>query len=582
MAVNAKALVRQVKAQGQDYEFYPTTDEIIKKFIRDMFPKTSRGHYTGLGGISALLDIGAGTGKVLKAVRDDIDDRENMVRPDLLAIEKSAVLYQELTRVCPVIGSDFLQQSLLGKRIDAIFCNPPYSEYETWAAKIITEAEAKYAWLVIPQRWDKSQKIAYAIDRREVQTEIIGSFDFLNAEDRKARARVDLVRVTFPRALRHDVDENDAFSRFFDDQFGHLKERYKASRRETLSARMAVEDEQQEKEKAPGDKLVKGANLVERMVEFYQADMSHAQHNYDLASQLDVDLLRELQVSPTDILANLLIRLQGLRGEYWTELFGNLVEVTDRLCSRQRKRMLDQVKVSGLVDFTSENAYAIVCWLLNHANEYMEEQLLETFDQMHSKANVRAYKSNKKVFTDDRWRYKEDLPTHVALEFRLVLDRMGGIRKDPYGGSGSALTDTACDFLMDLMTVGNNLGFRRSDDLLRFTYNARQDWISGRKEVFMCREVSGKRVPLFEVKGFYNGNIHVRLGQSFALALNVEVGRLRGWLKTPAEAVEELGDAKAAKCFGSHLRLGMASMKMLVAPPEAQTTLQSDQADLAL
>jgi hypothetical protein len=54
---------------------------------------------------------------------------------------------------------------------------------------------------------------------------------------------------------------------------------------------------------------------------------------------------------------------------------------------------------------------------------------------------------------------------------------------------------------------------------------------------------------LMDVRAFQNGNLHIRLNQQFALALNVEMGRLKGWLRTAAEATEELGQPEAAKYF---------------------------------
>ena len=542
-------MVLRLKQAGEDYEFYPSTDEIIRAFVGDLIPKI-RGNY-GEPRIASLLDIGAGNGKVLRAVQEGVGQHQYVPCPQLLAIEKSSVLYNELTKLCPVIGSDFLQQSLLGKRIDAVYCNPPYSEYAAWCEKILTESEAAYAWLIIPRRWQTVARIADAAERRDAKLEIVGSFDFLDAEDRKARAVVDLVRVTFARSAGRASDSSDAFSRFFDEQFGDLKERYEEAKRVPVAERL----------KAPaGDSsLVPGANLVERLAALYEADMEHTRRNYEMAAQLDVDLLRELHVSPNDILACLKGRLEGLRGAYWTQLFDSLKEVTNRLCSKQRERMRDEIKVSGLVDFSAANAYAIVCWLLNHANEYMTEQLLGVFDEMNSKANVRRYASNRRVFEEDCWRYNQEKPTHVALEYRLVLDRLGGIRRDSWL---SGLDDHAADFLRDLMTVANNLGFR-CDNTDHRLLGGRREWRSGQVHVFEYRDSDGGSKPLFEAKAYYNRNIHMRLGQDFALALNVEVGRARGWIRSAAEAARELDDPRAASHFGRHLQLGMSSVRQL-------------------
>ncbi|MGL5668705.1 MAG: hypothetical protein ACRDD9_21590 [Shewanella sp.] len=42
-----------------------------------------------------------------------------------------------------VIGTDFNQQTLVDKPVGVIFCNPPYSAFEQWATRVISEANAE-------------------------------------------------------------------------------------------------------------------------------------------------------------------------------------------------------------------------------------------------------------------------------------------------------------------------------------------------------------------------------------------------------------------------------------------------------
>jgi hypothetical protein len=57
---------------------------------------------------------------------------------------------------------------------------------------------------------------------------------------------------------------------------------------------------------------------------------------------------------------------------------------------------------------------------------------------------------------------------------------------------------------------------------------------------------------LFEIKAHLNGNIHIRLNQKFALALNVEYGRLKGWLHSKQNASSEIQDCEAENYFESN------------------------------
>lgn len=91
--LSTHALVEKIKENNQDFEWFPTTDEIIdeiKNDIRDMreFPYVS------------VLDVGAGDGRVLAALTDG----------KKYAIEKSEILVQAMPADVFVVGTDFFSQ----------------------------------------------------------------------------------------------------------------------------------------------------------------------------------------------------------------------------------------------------------------------------------------------------------------------------------------------------------------------------------------------------------------------------------------------------------------------------------------
>jgi hypothetical protein len=57
----------------------------------------------------------------------------------------------------------------------------------------------------------------------------------------------------------------------------------------------------------------------------------------------------------------------------------------------------------------------------------------------------------------------------------------------------------------------------------------------------------------------------LRMSQDFALALTVENGRLRGWLRTPQEAAGELDNPEAVRYFGTAFQLTQRAMPLLEA-----------------
>jgi hypothetical protein len=62
------ALVEELKQNGQDHEWYPTTDEIIGAVARDLKEEFGEGYGERLK-VHSILDIGAGNGKVLLALQ---------------------------------------------------------------------------------------------------------------------------------------------------------------------------------------------------------------------------------------------------------------------------------------------------------------------------------------------------------------------------------------------------------------------------------------------------------------------------------------------------------------------------------
>jgi hypothetical protein len=597
-------LVEQLKQSGQDFEWYPTTNEIIDALVRDI--QTQWDKYARRD--KSVMDIGAGNGKVLHALRDRLEFTK------LYAIEKSVPLLQLLDDEIFIVGTEFHEQSLVSKQVNLTFCNPPYSEFNEWAVKIIRESSSSLVYLVIPTRWAESLEIAAALSYREAKTKIVGTFSFVNAEDRAARAVVNLIRIELSK------EKDDAFDRFFDEQFADLKARFFAtSEREKDRDR---DDEDAAKAKAADNpkfkQLVVGQNYPERMVELYNEQLDFIRANYAAVAKLDADLMREFDVSPARILGCLKARLAGLRNLYWKELFSNMTQVTNRLTSKKRRHLLETLNQSGHVDFTLSNVHAVIIWVLKQANNYIDTQLIETFESMVEKANVRNYVSNQRVFTHDRWRYSEEKPSHIALEYRLVLNHCGGINKTSYSFE-RGLSDTGAAFIGDLLTVAHNLGFLcNTTDPQLFdsggfdgarawktgetrVFNMKKEWHVGdmipwgertRKEIVGKFPMEGGKFqyeiadveessrflheklmpdePLFEVRAFYNSNLHIRLNQKFALALNVEYGRLKGWLRNGAHAAEELGDPEAPKYFGNQAKLCASSLLMLAGPAPAQ------------
>lgn len=221
-------IVETLKAGGEDFEWYPTTQKIVDCLAERIFTELDYRPGEFSCDYDSVLDIGCGNGSFFEKI-----DRTRPVRMNTekgcgsrlyhrYGIERSPALCEQIPDSIVLLGSDFNEQTLIDKRVDLIFCNPPYSEYEAWAEKIVMQGNCTAIALVIPCRWKNSRRISYALKKRRMAAEILGSFDFLNAE-RRARAKVDLIFIGAEReeicGRSYENKIPDPFDVWFDDTF---------------------------------------------------------------------------------------------------------------------------------------------------------------------------------------------------------------------------------------------------------------------------------------------------------------------------------------------------------------------------
>jgi len=520
--MNAIATVKKLKDNDQDFEWYPTTNEIIENVKK----------YLGKDHNGSVLDTGAGDGKVLAALTSGTK----------YAIEKSKILIDMLDKDIFVIGTDFLQQTLIDKEVDVIFCNPPYSQYELWMNKIISEANAKRIFLVVPERWENSDEIKATIKKRDAHVHTIGNFDFCNAE-RQARCKVAVIDVSLAdTSYSYDSHHlrTDPFKVWFDNNFkiNADKTECKFEKAETKKQRLT--------------ELVDRKNLVDQLAKHYNIDMEKLMGTYKSLENLDSDILNELGVSLEGVIEGLALKIKGLKNLYWGELFSNLDVITNRLTSKSREKLLRTLTKNTSVDFTVENAYSVIIWAIKNANEYLDDQLKEIYMTLSDQKNVKFYKSNHRII-EDGWRYHKSDMTHYRLDYRIVHDFYNCFPEYDFE-KRNGLAITALDLIGDIFTIASNLGFdvdERPD-----SYH----WEPGEKHEFKC---NGK---LFcDIKAFKNGNIHFRFCQNFMKSLNIEAARLNGWIKNPKEAVTEFDvtEKEASAFFSTNFQITCNSIKLL-------------------
>lgn len=533
--LSVPATVQQLKQAEQDFEFYPTTTamlDLIKADIEsnDYFWKHHK---------FSMLDCGAGNGSALM----------HLTEGDRFAIEKSEILVSQMDKSICIVGTDFNAQTLIDKRCDLVFCNPPYSVFLPWIHKILREANCGVIYAVIPTRWKDDPIIPDLLELRQGKARIVETMDFFDAE-RQARAKVDIVCFKIGSTRHGSVSHVDPFDLWFNETFDlqintEKKSKYDFDRSTDASIKENLARE-----------LVSGVDIISVLTQLYERDLEKLFKNYKAMEDIDPQILSELGISHAQIKKGMQMRIEGLKDTFWTNLLDNMHKITDRLCAKQRRYMLERFMQHVHVDFTASNAYAVVLWVLKHANDNFDTQLIEYVVSITNQESVIKYKSNQRTIGAEQWRYlRRDNGTEqlgaYKLDYRFIVQTHGGICSDYFNNCN--LRDYTIDHLNDLLTVANNLGF----DITGEAKAHERRWESNKAQYFYFKNHDGQKEELAKIRCFKNGNIHMSLNQRFICKLNVEFGRLQGWIKSAAEAVEELEISldEALESFNCNLRL---------------------------
>lgn len=546
MDLNAKLpstakIVEQLKNDGQDFEWYPTTNEMMKAVAEDIVQCDFAGDK------HSFLDIGCGDGRVLRFVREytySNNFRANNHLPfqEVFGIEKSETHLKSLIKSdIPVIGTDFWETRLMDKNVSVIFCNPPYSEYAQWVENILTNGYALSFYFVIPERWGDNKSIESALKRRNLRADVIFQGDFLNGE-RSARAKINIVRVASNRFYRsfssfRSSDDNkldypnfshthysdsadDPFNNWFNDVF-----------------KLDLDKNTLEKEKNNDEAcraVFAKSNGIQELADWYNKDLSEIQKNYDALSALDPVLFKELGINLDNLKEAVRNRFSSLKNRYWNNFIDFYEPIRSRLTKEKREELkFKLVSQTSALDFTVKNMLYVTELVIERANDYFNEQIVGFYKKLADLENIKMYKSNQKVFaTNYDWRYNRE-NTPYKLECRIITT---GVSQSYFTPSLQDMDDRLNDICIILRSIGFNVELQKHgyDDTIPFGQSL---------EYLEHNMTTNKKETAFEVKFFKNGNCHIKFRKDIMLALNVVAGRLLGWVTTPEQASEEMGES---------------------------------------
>ena len=574
-------LVLNLKENNEDYEFYPTTDEMLRVIAPYMEHET-------------VLDIGCGTCKFKKYMDKKRDDEYKFYEAEqkrkekeaeangeryywnkrsydfqkinkYFVMEKSRILLQQLDDDAICIGTDFHESVLIDKKVSTIFCNPPYSEFKVWTKKILSEGNYKQAFLVIPQRWKDDTEIMNLLKAFKTDYTILGSFDFLEA-DRVARAKVDVVRFQKQkfkdRYYRYDAQEDidpDTFNVWFNQAFGieqtekEMKDekyesdydrskRYHENKTQTIKNALVSSDESK-------------ASILVRL---YNQEYEKLMNNLKAIMALDEDVLADFNLSVALIKTALKEKMKNLKILYWDMVWNEFEEITDRLTWATRKLLKEQFQELYYMDFTIENIYALVLYVVKNANRYFDSQLVDFFRNLSSNENVKPYKSNQKLFDKDSYRYYKEEAKNYVLDYRIIAS-------SPFRAGWSGEMERSYhdnQTLQDIFVIARNLGFTPCD------HRPEPSCFGEKVQVYQKFNHETHEQPLLmDYVCYKNGNMHIRFNKEFMKALNVEVGRLLGWIRKKEDIATEFPEemAKGAEKYfrTNYTCIGNGSMLLL-------------------
>lgn len=537
--LSVNATIKDLKESNTDFEWYPTTDKMIDAVINDVM--TARDYKLA----RSILDVGAGDARVLEAFYE----HPNLDFTDFFGIEKSPSHVSRWDTRYTFIGGNFYESDVAANSVSVIFSNPPYGDFERWAARLIQTSYAKVIYLVLPARWRNSQVINNSLKGRGLYAKTILSDNFITA-DRKARAVVEVVRVTSDKFFDENYikkfmtkchiektyysyffntnEASDPIDAWFSETFPNLAGQ-KTNKGESTK-------ESSQKAIVPDVEATKKESTIDELVAAYEAQANRVLSNYKALDNMDRELFFELGIGLETIKNTLKDRMESLRNQFWNKFVHNYEPITNRLTRKYQDKVYENlIERAKTIPFNATNALIITQSVIRLSNEYADDQVKDFFYELSNPKYVTLYKSNKKVFADNNWRYSQassERANRYTLDYRIIQSCLFGLSADRYNDFKFYDVNQV---LSDICTVARLIGMQISPAQSTAAM-LKKDVSAGERITVNYRKFkSEEETELFAIKFFTNTNQHIFLSKEFAMRLNIYIGKLLGWV-TSAEA----------------------------------------------
>lgn len=219
--------------------------------------------------------------------------------------------------------------------------------------------------------------------------------------------------------------------------------------------------------------------------------------------------------------------------------------------------------------------------MLKNANQYYDEQLIDFFKKLSNPDSVIKYKSNERVFKCDEWRHSrfdsDAKVSHYILDYRIVCDTFYfGCNYSWKSEIDLYKSQTIID---DICTIANNLGF---EPIWKENREYAKEY--GKKYTIKCK--LAKHGILFEYRVYKNGNVHFKFNKEFAKAMNVEVSRLLGWIRTKEDIKKEfpaeMADGAEKYFKQNYTCIGCNTLLLTTKKPQIEHTTDLEQLSITI
>lgn len=572
---NINKTIKHLKNNDQDFEFYPTTQEILELIKIDMFNSfttTKRDKFfikhnssepkiyeTGLflkncnDNHIEILDVGAGDGNALNNLGDflngnkfndesywrDLPENEYLnyntdnyqIKVCKNAIEKSHILTSEYkTNRIRFVGADFFELDLQNKKYDVIFSNPPYSIYKSWISHLLSNIFGKpIIYLVIPTSWKTDERIVSLLSiKNGFNCKTLGIFNFKNAE-RIANVEVDILKI---EVIEEKNNIKDDISKLFESNF------------KRTDSEILIEQDSRH-----------NSNINEFKSDY--ANFLFNEYNKEIET-LNKSLIEISYVSLPSLQEIFGMNLQGIilkynelrkkiKHQYWNKIIQKVCLIEKRMIKKYRDNLMESI-IDKSLDFNLSNIYFIISEVIKISSENLNKQTLDVYNSLLLSSPVEKYKSNKRMFIDNNIDLKDE---RIKLTPRIVIEN-GRWKKALEVNYKDEVTGFLSSYfkekLSDLMIVFKNIGFDSSFNLDTET------WIAGKNKLIKGLYLNSE-IILMEVKPFLNGNVHIKLNKELLLKFNVIKGLLEGWINNVSEIIDEfdIDENTAIKLMQDHI-----------------------------